>query len=174
MVGWRSLAHSLRHGCAAPPPSRREAYRISYFYRSSSLSYKRYLEHRAPSGRELSAKLTEGACGRQCCFAYVISFFCICIRIVIVAFGSAPILEHVRFAIGRRWGFHPQTPDKGLRPLTPFTLRAYPRCLRVIISLYIPKKKSAKPRSAPLSDSQKMVFAKTNARTGASSISACT
>ena len=23
-----------------------------------------------------------------------------------------------------RWGFHPQTPDKGLRPLTPCALRA--------------------------------------------------
>ena len=34
--------------------------------------------------------------------------------ISIVAFGSAEILVFLRFALGLRWGFHPQTPDKGL------------------------------------------------------------
>ena len=145
MVGWRSLAHSLRHGYAAPPPSRREAYRISYFYRSSSLSYKRYLEHKAPSGRELSAKLTEGACGRQCCFAYVISFFCICIRIVIVAFGSAPILDAFRFAIRLRWAaaqtrlrdFIPQTPFFALRGFKPLIFAPLRGALGIYFSLHL-------------------------------------
>ena len=51
-----------------------------------------------------------------------------CIRIVIVAFGSAPIPDNFRFAIRYvraaalkpAWGFHPQTPS---------SLRAYPRFL---------------------------------------------
>ena len=49
------------------------------------------------------------------------------VRIVIVAFGSAPIPVYLRFALGERWGFHPQTPAWGHRPQTPIPLRAYVR-----------------------------------------------
>ena len=57
-----------------------------------------------------------------------------CIRIVIVAFGSAPILAYRRFAYGIRWGFHPHTPDKGFHPLT--LLRF---ALIFVTAQYIPK-----------------------------------
>ena len=44
--------------------------------------------------------------------------------ISIVAFGSAEILVFLRFALGIRWGFHPQTPAWGHCPQTPSSLRA--------------------------------------------------
>ena len=42
----------------------------------------------------------------------------------LLAIPDAPIPGYGRFAHGLRWGFHPQTPDKGLRPLTSCSLRA--------------------------------------------------
>ena len=57
------------------------------------------------------------------------------IRIVIVAFGSAPIPDDFRFATGYDGGFHPHTPDKGLRPLTSYSLRV---CFKMLSQISIP------------------------------------
>ena len=68
--------------------------------------------------RELSAKLTEGVSGRKHCFLCIISFFCSCIGISIVAFGSAEILVYFRFAMGLRWAADPGSPhSRGILPL---------------------------------------------------------
>ena len=67
--------------------------------------------------------------------AMIAEILLLLVRIVIVAFGSAPIPVYLRFALGERWGFHPQTPAWGHRPQTPIPLRAYQRDIPIEKSL---------------------------------------
>ena len=128
---------SLAYG--DPAPSRREPLRIRMIRESVWLIYKRSVEPEPPSGREGDHPKDGGRSLR----AYKILFLLRCVlslalrawerwgfpspRSTLVGQGSSDSPLGCHSLLPQFGQAEPQAPDKGLRPLTPFSLRAYLR-----------------------------------------------